>query len=116
MARKKVSVKKFMVSVNEMQSIALDNLMQEDMQDNVSQYIGFLIAEVSKQRESGRSKRSVGRPKNEKEEEVYYPAPYNKDAPPYTHDDLEAYYTARKEKVPAGLIPLTKEELKKWDM
>jgi hypothetical protein len=110
-------IKKYNVALNEQQLEALQRMMKEDMQTNVSQYFGFLIAEVSKSREGFRNKRAVGRPKKEGEKEVeWFPAPYDKNAPPYTMDDLTAYYTFRSESVPEGLVPLTKEELKKWDM
>jgi hypothetical protein len=86
------------------------------MQTNVSSYFGFLIAEVSKMREGAKSKRPVGRPKKEEEEELWYPAPYDANAPPYRMQDLEAYYGSRKEEVPPQPAPFTKEELKRWEM
>ena len=116
MTIKKTKVKQFNVSVNAEQLEALEKMMKEDMQTNISQYFGLLISEVWKMREGGKNKRPVGRPKKEEEEVLWYPAPYDKNSPPYTMDDLTAYYTFRSENVPEGLVPLTKEELKKWDM
>jgi hypothetical protein len=118
MARQKLAVAVFKVSVNRVQYDALMQLMEEDMQDNVAQYFGLLIAEVTRNREALKAKKPSGRPskKDDDGDKVYYNAPYDKNAPPYTMSELEAYYTFRKETVPEGLKPLTKEQLSKWDM
>lgn len=117
MARKKLKHKQYVVSVTETQNEALERLMKEDMQENVSQYFGMMIAEVVKGRE-GRRRGAVGRPKKSEgdEEEKWYPCPYDENAPPYTMDDLKAYYEFRNMPVPVQPPPYTKEQLKKWDM
>jgi hypothetical protein len=116
MGRTKTQVLKFLVSINDAQAEALQTLMEEDMQENRSQYIGMLITEVYKNRRKVEEKRPVGRPKKEKEEVEWYLAPYDPEAPPYTMEDLQAYYSFRKQEVPKNLKPLTKEELKKWEL
>ena len=117
MARKKTKVAKYVVTLNEAQEEALRKLMSEDLQDNVNRYFGIMIAEVVKGRE-GRKRGAVGRPKKEEgdEEEKWYPCPYDENAPPYTMDDLKAYYEFRGMPVPQQPAPYTKSQLAKWDM
>lgn len=122
MTRKKTKVAKYVVSLNEAQETALRKLMADDLQDNVNNYFGMMIAEVVKGRES-RRRGAVGRPRKgegESEEDggetKWYPCPYDETAPPYTMDDLKAYYEFRKMPVPPQGPPLTREQLKKWDM
>ena len=87
------------------------------MQENMSQYFGMMIAELTKWREEGKTRR-VGRPKKEDQEVVYYPSPDTKHGNryPYTKDELEAYYMFHKEPMPPLPEPLTKEELLKWEL
>lgn len=117
MTRKKLVVKKYNVSVNQQQQEALEKLMVEDMQYNVSSYFGMMIAEVVKGRE-GRKRGAVGRPKKEESDTklAWYPCPYDETAPPYTMDDLEGYYTYRSEPVPVQPPAYSREQLKKWGM
>jgi hypothetical protein len=118
MSRTKTKVAKYTVSVNAVQDEALKKLMSDDMQENVSTYFGMMIAEITRCR-AGNQRRAVGRPKKseaEGEEEKWYPCPYDENAPPYTMDDLKAYYEFRGMPVPPQPPPYTKEQLKKWDM
>ena len=120
MPRKKTVVNRYTVTTNEVQEEALKKLMKDDMQDSVSQYFGMMIAEISKNRE-GKQRRAVGRPKkNDTEDAIkekeWYLAPYDPKAPPYTFEDLKAYYEFRNQEMPVLPPPLTKEELKQWDM
>ena len=91
----------------------LQALMKEDGQTNLTFYLAYLISQEKKTR----NKRPVGRPRKEESgtvEELWYPAPYDANAPPYTMDDLTAYYTYRGEAVPPQPAPFTKEQLEKW--
>jgi hypothetical protein len=124
MTRKKTKVAKYIVSLNEAQNEALKKLMADDLQENVNHYFGMMISEVVKGRES-RRRGAVGRPRkvegeSEDEEEggekKWYPCPYDENAPPYTMDDLKAYYEFRGMPVPPQGPPLTKGQLRKWDM
>ena len=119
MGRKKLKVAQYVVSTNEQQEEALRKLMKEDMQENVSQYFGMMIAEIVKGRE-GKRRGAVGRPRKSESEEdaetLWYPCPYDETAPPYTMDDLKAYYEFRNMPVPPQPPPYTREQLKKWDM
>ena len=56
---------KFAVSVTPAQMVALQKLMDDDMQTNRSAYFGLMIGEITKYR----NKPKAGRPKNEPEEE-----------------------------------------------
>lgn len=78
----------------------------------------FIVDLLSKEEQARLRPNRVGRPKKDgqKEEVLWYPAPYDPKAPPYTMDDLEAYYTFRNLPVPQQGAPLTKAELKRWDM
>lgn len=119
MTRTKSRVAKYVVSTNQQQDEALKKLMEEDMQDNVSAYFGMMIAEITNSRQ-GKRRGAVGRPRKsetgEEEEVKWYLAPYDPKAPPYTMDDLKAYYEFRGVEVPTLPPPLTKEELKQWGM
>lgn len=119
MTRQKIRVKQFVVAVSKTQLEALQKMMTEDMQESVSQYFGMMIAEITNSR-AGRKRGAVGRPRKsetgEGEEVKWFPCPYDETAPPYTMDDLVAYYTFRNEKVPAQPPAYSKEQLKKWDM
>ena len=106
--------RKVTMSLTEEQFKDLDELMKEDKQDNFTFYGVFLIQQEKKRRENERSKVGRGRPKKEGEEDkevLYYPAPYDPEAPPYTMDDLEAYYSFSNQKVPEQPRPFTKEDL-----
>jgi hypothetical protein len=94
-----------------MKQEALNKLMKEDMEANVSAYIGRMITQEVLRRDN---KKPVGRPKKEDEKEEYYPCPYNPDSFPYTKSELIGYYQFRQEEVPEGVKPLTKKELEKW--
>lgn len=108
--------KKIHITLNDLQLEALDKLMAEDLETNRSAYLGRFIAQEVARREESAKKRPVGRPKKEEEEEVFYPAPY-KGGAPYSRDALQAYYDFRKQPMPDPMPqPLTKEELKKWDL
>lgn len=116
----KQKLRRYWVSANEQQVEALEKLMAEDMQTNVSAYFGFLIAEVTKMRGERKEKKPVGRPKKGEEEVVYYPSPDVKfgNRAPYTKEAWEAYWDIHEKWEPRPELPppLTKEELKAWDM
>lgn len=111
MARRKVTM-----SFTEDQFKDLEALMREDKQDNFTYYGVFLIQQERKRRDAERSKVGRGRPTKEKEVIDYYPCPYDANVFPYTLAELEGYYQLRKEEVPKDVRPLTKEELKKFDL
>lgn len=111
MARRKVTM-----SFTDDQFADLQALMREDKQDNFTFYGVFLIQQEKKRREVERSKVGRGRPKQEVTETLYYPCPYDENIYPYTMSELEGYYALRKEEVPKDLKPLTKEELRKFDL
>jgi len=108
--------RKVVLSLNEAQFADLEALMKEDMQDNFTFYGVFLIQQEKKRRELEKSKVGRGRPKKDEPEILYYPCPYDANVYPYTREELEGYYQLRKEEVPADAKPLTKEELKKFDL
>lgn len=108
--------RKVVLSLNEEQFADLEALMKEDKQDNFTYYGVYLIQQEKKRREAERAKVGRGRPRKEEQEVVYYPCPFDDSVFPYTMAEIEGYYALRKEEVPANLKPLTKEELKKFDL
>lgn len=78
--------KRFFVSVNEMELILLNKLMQEDAKTNVSSYFGYLISEVAKRREQeDNSRPRLGRPpKDKSKHSIENP---NDTDPVYLHPD-----------------------------
>jgi len=102
MPRPKLRVRQYQVAVNKEQQEALEKLMQEDLQTNVSQYFGMMIAEVTQWREDYKTKRA-GRPKKEEENQVvWYKAP-DGSRTAYTIEDLENYYAFRNLPMPDKL-------------
>lgn len=109
--------RKVTASLNPEQFAELEALMKEDGQTNYTFYLVYLIKQEGKRREAEKGKRAPGRPKKEDTEEVFYPSPDpNGGRAPYSKEDWEAYFTFRKEEVPPLPAPLTKEELKKWEV
>lgn len=107
--------KKLIITLNDIKLKALNELMKADMETNKSAYVGRLITQEVIRRSEEAKKRGVGRPVKEKEEDLYYPAPYEGGAP-YKKEDWLNYFAFRKEPAPELPEPLTKEELKKWDL
>ena len=103
--------KRLIITINDLQQEALAELMKADLETNMSAYVGRLIIQEKLKREQDKGKRSVGRPKKEDEEELYYPAPYEGGGV-YTKNDWEGYYNFRNKPVAPLPPPLTKEELK----
>ena len=108
--------RKVTMSFTEEQFKDLEALMREDKQDNFTYYGVFLIQQERKRRDGERSKVGRGRPTKEKDETQYFPCPYDANVYPYTMSELEGYYALRKEEVPKDVRPLTREELKKFDL
>lgn len=108
--------RKVVASLNPEQFAVLDGLMKEDKQDNFTFYIAYLAMQERKRRDEESKKRGVGRPKAGKEEILYYPSPDKNVSYPYTEDELRGYYDMRKEPMPPLPAPLSKEELKKYDL
>lgn len=108
--------RKVTMSFTEDQFKDLEDLMKEDKQDNFTYYGVFLIQQEKKRRLAEQTKRSPGRPRKDEPEVFYYPCPYDPEVYPYTKEEIEGYYALRKQEVPADLKPLSKEELKKWDL
>lgn len=110
--------RKVVASLNPDQYRVLRGLMEEDHQDNYTFYIAYLAIQERKRRDEDKGKRKPGRPVvGSTEEIVYYPSPDKHVSFPYTLDELRGYYEMRKEPLPDPLpAPLTKEELKKYDL
>lgn len=116
-----MKTKRLMLNLDENKQNALTYIMNEDMETNMTGYIGRLIVKEYKNK---KSKRSVGRPKNEAitnngeknddNKNLKYPAPYD-GGMPYTEPELESYYAFHNEEMPVLPKPLTKEEMKKWN-
>lgn len=69
MGNKKRIVNRYQVSTNEAQEKALKKLMADDMQENVSQYFGMMIAEITRNRINNQ-RRPVGRPRKGESDEI----------------------------------------------
>ncbi len=110
--------KKIVVVLNEKKEEALKEMMDDDLETNVSGYVGNLIVQEHKRRtaNSEPGKRPVGRPKKEKDEEDtnLYPAPY-KGGGAYTAVDWKAWYEFRGVTAPPLPEPLTPEEIEKFN-
>ena len=65
MARIKTKVEKFNVSLSEPQSLALRDMMEEDMQTEKSNYMGLLIMWEARKRKEQREARRPGRPRKD---------------------------------------------------
>lgn len=111
-----MSKRKVILSLNDAQFADLKALMEEDNQDNFTFYGVYLIQQEKKRREAENNKRPVGRPKKEEVEDLWYPSPDPKSSMPYREGELAGYYEIRKQVMPPLPKPLTKEELKEWDL
>jgi len=105
--------KRIIITLNDLQVEALDRLMQADMETNRSAYMSRFITQETLRREN---KKPLGRPKKEEQEELLYPNPDKHATFPMTEAELIGYYQIRGEKMLELPTPLTKEELKAWDL
>jgi hypothetical protein len=107
--------KRIIITLDETKERALSFIMSEDMETNVSGYLGRLIVEKFKDRQGSSGKKLVGRPKKTvaDDDTNLYPAPY-KGGGAYTRSDLEGWYEFRGLPVPDLPAPLTAEEIAKF--
>jgi len=60
---------KKLITINGLHKDILKEMMEEDRQDSLSIFIGFLLIEEYKRRQAEKTKRPVGRPRKEDDEE-----------------------------------------------
>jgi len=109
-----ITRRRITITLNTNQFRNLENLMNEDNQTNFTYYFIYLIQQEKRNRQENKtSKKPVGRPKKE-EDNNFYPAPYAGGGL-YTREELEGYYEFRGEAVPPLPEPLTSEEKKKYN-
>ena len=84
---------KIVISLSVKQKEVLDTLMGEDLADNRSAFVGFLIGQEYKRRQEDRGKRGPGRPKG------------NSDITITTTDELPPEDAPRTLSVPKDLLP-----------
>jgi hypothetical protein len=82
MAKKKHKVARYMFALNQLQNISLQKMMHEDMQTDISSFMGGLIVKEWKEREREKNKKPIGRPRKENEQDYdVYVDDYSDDIP-----------------------------------
>lgn len=105
--KKKHKVARYQVSINELQKKMLEEMMLEDAQTDVSNFLGFCLVNEYKKRQEEKNRRPVGRPrKDEEQEDIQF------DAEPDWSDDLPKNITHYGQKIGAKQMAYI-EELQK---